>query len=1039
MNIGSKITDLRHKAVDKYGFYPFLFYVIMFVGLGAFYMAGQLTEGAVLGDVLFSNRTDTFMDFYNSIRYGYKPYEAKVIYPPLINCIFAFFSSFCDPAVLGGPKRDIANTQNGQMALVFFLLLSILALIYIVRKTYGRNEFEKLLFCGAVLFCEPVLFSVERGNSIILCAAALAAFCFFYDSENNVVKHLALISLAVAVSIKIYVVIFGLLLIRDKRWKDALYCIIYGIVIFFLPFIFLDGSIFDLLKNITSSKGIGGCSFRYNITNAAKIIGGFFPALNRFRIEIVLLLAAAAIIPAVILFFDISAPKWKMLCSMSFLLICLPGFSFTYSLIFLLIPLTEFLKSKYESRRSDKDIFWLICFALMLIPFGIHDNTNLLTQFNNGTAIMNWDTIIKNAVLYTMVIVMAVNVIYNFVKNCDDLKNKAIKAMDIVAVICLVVLFIASIAVVKTGPSSYAEIDSYALPIVSIQHRGSIIMTQADIEQAKIDFPNLYKDVNGYDDLRSAKLIKIDEDHWLSYYFPVYSVLCIPAKIGLQILHLNQEKSMALTNALMWTAAMVILYLHIRKTDKSKIFLLAMMAVNPIILYLNYQSAEAVMGSLMIIAIVLWRERKMRSAALIISITCMAQPVIMGVGIVIFADYLITAMKENKKFYSDKAFWKNTLLLCCCYIPSLIPFIVNKALIGTFSVTAGLIKKQSGITDTILDRFLEYFFDLNLGMASFAALTVLLFVAAFIYSIVRKKYRMFMECSAAIFLTFLVSFATNINSGMICCARYVIWIYPVVVFAVHEFIEYAFKDKLFAKWGTALITVVCTVCLFSINGIYYIYNMNNLTTNILDRIPQLYVTFCDSTFNAKVNGLHGGYDLSAQGGYAIYYDSDTDAIRKILYKNTDEVKMALTDMLYSKNDADMSAFAKKFKTPSDGKQYYICISRYDTLQYYPKTEKYIDAVCQRISIYRNSKALQKATTVFKYNEAKELNRLLTDNSSISDEDYVISLYNLVLKHPPAKVELADWTDQLEENEVSREEVLRELMLSTEFRSKAGIK
>lgn len=42
MNTGSKITNLHQKAVDRYGLYPLLFFIIMFAGLGTFYVAGYL-------------------------------------------------------------------------------------------------------------------------------------------------------------------------------------------------------------------------------------------------------------------------------------------------------------------------------------------------------------------------------------------------------------------------------------------------------------------------------------------------------------------------------------------------------------------------------------------------------------------------------------------------------------------------------------------------------------------------------------------------------------------------------------------------------------------------------------------------------------------------------------------------------------------------------------------------------------------------------------------------------------------------------------
>ena len=90
---------------------------------------------------------------------------------------------------------------------------------------------------------------------------------------------------------------------------------------------------------------------------------------------------------------------------------------------------------------------------------------------------------------------------------------------------------------------NYMEIDSYVLPIVSIQHRGSIIMQQQDIDQAKIDFPDLYFGVNNYDTLRLSRLRKIDDNHWVSFYFPVYAIVCLPVKLILTFFRLNQQQA----------------------------------------------------------------------------------------------------------------------------------------------------------------------------------------------------------------------------------------------------------------------------------------------------------------------------------------------------------------------------------------------------------------------------------------------------------------------------------------------------------------
>lgn len=514
-------------------------------------------------------------------------------------------------------------------------------------------------------------------------------------------------------------------------------------------------------------------------------------------------------------------------------------------------------------------------------------------------------------------------------------KEKLTKAVYFFISCCIALAAVLMFVIAMTVSSKHAELDSYALPMVSIQHRGSIIMTPDDLISAKQDFPDLYENVNTFDDLRSSKLIKIDETHWLSYYFPVYSVLCMPAQWLLRLVGAPASKCFDLTNAVVTAAALFCVWRYVSKRDKAHIMLPALLAVSPFLLYINFRSAEAVMGALMVIAMVCRREGHRKSAALIISITCTMQPVIMAVGIVIFIDYLITEFKADRKCYKNIRTKKEMLLLCCCYIPSLVPFIVNKVLLGTWSVTAGMIGKTYG-EDTVLGRFLEYFLDLNLGIASFAFPVVFLFIAAYIYSIVKRDRTIFIECTAALFLTVLISFAANINCGMVSCARYVVWIYPVVVFPVHEFIVQAFSEKKLIHWAVSAFCILYTMVMFIYNGLYPIYSFNSFSSDILDRVPQLYVTFCDSTFNSKANGIHGGYDLMEQGGYAVYYDSDLGEVRKILYVNTESVKTELINNFTSEQDPDMSLFAAGLKNEDDNRQYYICVSRYEKVQYVPK-------------------------------------------------------------------------------------------------------
>ena len=118
----------------------------------------------------------------------------------------------------------------------------------------------------------PVLYSFDRGNIVWFCMAFLMVYIFTYDSKNKILREIGLISLAIATSIKIYPVVFGLMLIFDKRWAEAKRCIIYGVLIFFVPFLCFGGfSEFTvLLSNLTNASnflGSIGHGYRLNFSN----------------------------------------------------------------------------------------------------------------------------------------------------------------------------------------------------------------------------------------------------------------------------------------------------------------------------------------------------------------------------------------------------------------------------------------------------------------------------------------------------------------------------------------------------------------------------------------------------------------------------------------------------------------------------------------------------------------------------------------------------------------------------------------------------
>ena len=62
-------------------------------------------------------------------------------------------------------------------------------------------------------------------------------YTFNYESDDPVKRELALIALAFATCMKLYPVIFGVLLLRKDKLKEATRCIVSGLVLFIVPFL----------------------------------------------------------------------------------------------------------------------------------------------------------------------------------------------------------------------------------------------------------------------------------------------------------------------------------------------------------------------------------------------------------------------------------------------------------------------------------------------------------------------------------------------------------------------------------------------------------------------------------------------------------------------------------------------------------------------------------------------------------------------------------------------------------------------------------
>lgn len=384
-----------------------VFCLLMLSGLLLTLLALLATRGRIFPRIFFRDSLDTGMDFLHGIEYtrGRVPYEVfYTLYPPLANFLFYLLfrmvpswqyvqwaDTFKGGVEARGSSADLRLAQPTMIMLLVFIMFISALFILLVERILSQT---KSMLVGAValcmLFSYGVLFAVERGNIILLSLLGIMFFVFNRNSENHIIRELALILLAFSAGLKLYPAVFGILLIYDKCYKDAARAILYGIAFFVLPiFIFREGLkgftyFFPVLFSFASNKGVisaSGFSFDKIVTAFALGIDHitqiglnkyfFLTILPKFNIFVVLLL----------LFFGFFTNKeWErtLVCCLAFLLFSDQG---AYILSFFLIPLLGLIREEKIITNQNKYPFIFLTGTQILLPILNNNLSNDVSLF----------------------------------------------------------------------------------------------------------------------------------------------------------------------------------------------------------------------------------------------------------------------------------------------------------------------------------------------------------------------------------------------------------------------------------------------------------------------------------------------------------------------------------------------------------------------------------------------------------------------------------------------------------------------------------
>lgn len=365
--------DLK-KIVTSKRFYEVTFIVVICLSFLA-WLAGIVLTGyeSRQFDIFFLRCNDFFADTTNVVGYSslrdvyentmYTGLKEKA-YPPLTYMLMYWLSKVVDMDKYYEADYFLDMYTEPKFLIIYLIyaIITVVMVYELVRTCKKGNTLIKIGTAAAVLLSAPVLFSFERANTIILTLFFVLFYIFYYDSQNKIMKELALISLAIAVAFKMTPAILGILLLYNKQWKEAFRAVIYGIIVGIAPFMFFEGglsNIFRMFRNMSlnveyyTSKE--GCTLLASVLSFGVLPSeGLKQAVNIITYVVCFVLLVSA---------GFSHKNWEKIMAVSMVLIILPSHSGYYCILYIIPAVIAFLN---EQEHQVSDIFIFISILLIM-------------------------------------------------------------------------------------------------------------------------------------------------------------------------------------------------------------------------------------------------------------------------------------------------------------------------------------------------------------------------------------------------------------------------------------------------------------------------------------------------------------------------------------------------------------------------------------------------------------------------------------------------------------------------------------------------
>ncbi len=277
-----------------------------------------------------------------------------ICFPPLIYLFYHALNLMMPPHA----KTDI-NYNAMYNLCVIYLIIGFLIFAFIIKR-FLKKQNEKKVLLTVILLTLSSCFAfgiIQCANIAFLVVMLLLLAVDLRESDSKFKQELAMIFIAISAAIKIYPAVFGILYLAERRYKESFRLIIYGILFFFVPFIFtggIDGFNTFLENQISVQKTWGELSPNGIYSNL--IILGLSEKISEIMIYI---LGGLSLIMVFV-----CKDNWEKLFMLSFIMVMCPMWSGAYTPALFTIPFL-YLLSKKDYIENKLDFIYTALFSLM--------------------------------------------------------------------------------------------------------------------------------------------------------------------------------------------------------------------------------------------------------------------------------------------------------------------------------------------------------------------------------------------------------------------------------------------------------------------------------------------------------------------------------------------------------------------------------------------------------------------------------------------------------------------------------------------------